>query len=187
VLGRSGHAARRTVVARERLQLRHDYLETEHLLPGLLVRTTVCVAACVASACASPVVSLTQADELASEVVAQVGVEPDDRTILERTNNPVNTVADTVMLRWEDFPPRPDPLEVWAAAIERAGLEVVRLEPSFPEGRPNSGEPDHAEIVGCGMRDRLRIGVSVSLGQVGDAVAVATEVGGPPATAGCPA
>jgi hypothetical protein len=148
---------------------------------------TVCVAACVASACATPVVSLTRADELASEVVAQVGVEPDDRMILERTNNPVNTVADTVLLRWEDFPPRPDPLEVWAAAIERAGLEVVRREPSFPEGRPSSGEPDRAEVVGCGMRQGRRIGVSVSIGQVDDAVAVATEVGGPPATAGCPA
>jgi hypothetical protein len=69
-------------------------------------------------------------------------VEPDDRMILERADDPVNTVADTVMLRWEDVPPRPDPLEVWADAIERVGLEVVRREPSFPEGRPNSGEPD---------------------------------------------
>jgi hypothetical protein len=149
---------------------------------------TACVAACVASACGTtPVVSLTQADDLASEVVAQVGVEPDDRVNLERDDNAINTVSDTVMLRWEDFPPRPDPLEVWADAIERAGLEVVRREPSFPEGRPNSGEPDRAEVVGCGTRQGRPIGVSVSIGQVGDAVAVATEVGGPPATAGCPA
>ena len=83
------------------------------------------------------------------------------------------------------LPARTDPLEAWADAIEWAGLEVARREPGFPEGRPNRGEPDHAEIVGCGIRQDRPIGVSVSIGQVEDTVAVATEVGGPPATSGC--
>lgn len=132
----------------------------------------------------TPVASVDVADRVTDDVVAAVGIEPDTREVLERSNNQVNTLADTVMSRWEDFPDD-DSIPTWAAALRQAGLTVQDETVSIPDGRPNSGEPDWPEVRACLRGAAQPVGARVSLGKVGTRVAVALEVGGPPASAGC--
>lgn len=133
----------------------------------------------------NPVASLEQAEEQADAVVAELGIEPDSREVLER-HDTLSNLSSTVMLRWEDFPDRQDPIEVWADVLQQAGFVVVEQDDGYPEGRPNSGEPDPPEVTACLPDTNPPVGAEVSIGQVdADTVAVATQIGGPPATSGC--
>lgn len=90
------------------------------------------------------------------------------------------------MVRWEDFPATEDPIEVLAAALRRSGMVVVERTATYPEGRPNSGDPDIPELVGCVPIADPCVGASISIGQVDETtVAVAAHFGGTPAAARC--
>lgn len=153
-------------------------------------RAAVLLLVAVATGCAwmsgaTPVADVGTAQRVTDELVAGVGAQPDSREVLERTNNQINTLADTVMSRWEDFPDRDDPIETWARALRDANLTITHRSDSYPTGRPNSGNTDVPELRACLPGSDPPVGVNVSIGQVGESVSVAMEVGGPPATAGC--
>lgn len=152
--------------------------------------TVVLLAVAVATGCSwlsgvTPVADVGTAQRVTDDLIAGVGVESDSREVLERTNNQINTLADTVMSRWEDFPDHDDPIATWANALQQADLSITHRSDSYPSGRPNSGQPDFPELQACLLGADPPVGALVSIGQVGQSVSVAVEVGGPPATAAC--
>lgn len=149
----------------------------------LLVVTTA--TGCTGLLGASPVADVAAAQRVTDDVIANLGVEPDSREVLERTNNQINTLADTVMTRWEDFPAAGAAIGTWDTALQHAGLTVIRKSENVGEGRPNSGSRDAPELRACVPGADPPIGVQVSIGTVGDTVSVAMEAGGPPASTGC--
>lgn len=150
-----------------------------------LDRTAVALGLALAVGCADPVASEQVANAYADRFVDAVGVEPDQREVLERSNNLVANMANTVAVRWFDLELGPQPLGRLADALETAGLEVTSLADEIPDGRPRIGLPDGDELQGCVTGSNPPVGATVSAGQTPEGLEVVAEFGGPPATVGC--
>lgn len=122
--------------------------------------------------------------DLEERVVTAVGTDPTSREYLEREENAVNDVADTVLLVWVGAELGETPGDTIATALRDAGLDVVRIPTEPVDSDPRDGSWS-ARIAACDP-DVDRAGLQGTLGTAASGeLVLLLEVGGPPATAGC--